>query len=239
MISLWKTATDLERLGALQRLTAEHYAHAIAATAQYAVEVERAQVEEFREHLHALAEALRAATSADDLKTIEASFRGELRDYRDKSQSKLANLRQEVTHAAAAAAHALAESVASNGSDHEKELERELRRLDGAARLDDVEEIRGSIHEAITTISSSLDQMRRANQLVVAQLQHEISLLHQPMQFERRSLHTDRASGAWNRQKVTARIDEFLGSGEPFCILMIAVSGNPETCRTAVIRAPW
>jgi GGDEF domain-containing protein len=222
LISLWKTATDMNRLDELQRLTAEHYALAINAAAQYAVEIERSQAEEFRVHLQALAKALRVAATTDDLKTVESSFRGELRDYRDKSQAQLVKLRQEVT-AAAAAVHSLAENVASNGSDHEKELERELKRLESAAKLDDLTDVRSSIHGAIGTIASSLDQMRRANQLVVAQLQNEIRLLHQAMQSERRSLYTDRASGAWNRQKMTARIDELLQRDEPFCILMIAV----------------
>jgi GGDEF domain-containing protein len=222
LISLWKAATDLDRLSELQRLTVENYALAITAAAQYAVEIERSQVEEFREHLQALAKALRVAGSTDDLKTIESSFRGELRDYRDKAHAQLVKLRQEVT-AAAAAVHSLAENVASNGSDHEKELERELKKLEIATKLDDLTDVRSSIHGAIGTIASSLDQMRRANQLVVAQLQNEIRLLHQAMQAERRALHTDRASGAWNRQKLVARIDELLKRDEPFCILMIAV----------------
>jgi GGDEF domain-containing protein len=222
LISLWKTATDLDRLGELLRVTAESYALAITATAQYAVEIEHSQAEEFREHLQVLAKTLRAATKTDDVRIVEASFRGELRDYRDLSQRQLTKLRQEVG-AAAAAVHALAENVAANGSDHEKELELELCKLDRAARLDDPNAVRDSIFAAISSIASSLDQMRRANRLVVAQLQNEIRLLHQAMQSERQSLFTDRASGAWNRQKLTGRIEELLQRDEPFCVLMIAL----------------
>jgi len=237
LISLWKTANDLDRLGDLQQLTVENYVLAITATAQYAVEIERAEVQEFRDHLEALAKALRGATSPDDLKVVESSFRGELREYRDKSKRQLEKLRQEVT-TAAATVHSLAENVAANGSDHERVLEGELKKLDGAAKLDNLTEVRGSIHNAITTISSSVDQMRRANRLVVAQLQNEIRLLHQAMQFERRSLFTDRVSGAWTRQKMTDRIDDLLRGEEPFCILMIAIRNlkrlNGHYSRTSI-----
>ena len=167
-------------------------------------------------------EQSRAAGTVDQLREAQSSFRGELREYRDKSAVQLKKMRQEVEDATAAMM-VFAETVASNGENHELEVQAKLQDLEATAKRDRIEEIRGGIGAAIAGIQSSVKQIQQANQLVVVQLQDEIRLLHQQIEQERRVLYTDRASGALNRQKIDTHIDNLLRQNQPFCLLLVWV----------------
>ena len=99
-------------------------------------------------------------------------------------------------------------------------------------------EIRGGIGGAVTAIQSSVENIQRSNQLVIAQLQDEIRLLHLQIQEERKALYTDRASGAWNREKIDLHIDNLLRQNQPFCLVLIWVRNlkrlDTQHSRTAV-----
>lgn len=223
MISLENNRTDLDRLEELQRTAADCYGLAIRSAAQYAVEVEPEPAAEFREHLGVLEGLWRAATDADEMRSVESSFRGELREYRDITRERLTRLRADV-EAAAAAMATFAGNVGANSQDHEVEIKKELHRLETISTSSDLLAMRDGIHAAIKGISSSFEQMRRNTQLVVAQLQDEIRLLHEEIQAERRVLLMDRASGVWNRQKMEVRIDELVRQNDTFCLLLVTVS---------------
>ncbi len=222
MISLLKTVTDMDRLDDLQRTTLECYALAIAATSEHSIEVDRAEAEAFRQHLKALEKRLRNLSLAESCKQVETAFEVELREYRDKSQRRVKQLRQDVS-AAADAMKLFAESVSSNGADHEKQVEGELGRLKTLTKIDNLTLIKGGIEDATTHIESSFEQLRRSNQLVIAQLQDEIRLLHQAIQTEKRAVFTDRQSGAWNRHKISERFDELIKENETFCVLVMRI----------------
>jgi len=221
LISIRKTLTELDRQE-LQDVTAQCYGLAIRSTAQYAIEVERGQAEEFRRHLDVLQQKLQASASSEDVQAVQASFRGELRDYRDKVQEKIAGLRKDM-EAAAAAMQTFADGVTATGADHEVQVKQQLAQLDAVAASTDLGRIRSGIHNATTGIAASFEQMRRSNQLVIAALRDEIRLLHEQRESERRSLFTDRSSGVWTRQKMDSRIDELIQLNQPFCLLLIFV----------------
>ena len=48
--------------------------------------------------------------------------------------------------------------------------------------------------------------------------------LHREMDSERRALFTDASSGAWTREKLTARIDDNLSGDDAFCVVMTALT---------------
>jgi GGDEF domain-containing protein len=212
----------MERLQELQRITNDGYAAAISAAAQYAVETDPEQAQEFRQHLQALAKLLQSPGTPEELQTIKVSLRGEFRDYQHVVHARLARLHQDVK-AAAAAMQNFAEGMVSGGADHEKQLDEELQRLEIVAKSDDLGKIRGGIRAATGNIASSVERLRRGNQLIIAQLQDEIRILHQEVQAERRAQYTDRASGAWNRQKITERVEELFRQNEPFCFLVVRI----------------
>jgi GGDEF domain-containing protein len=221
LISIRKSLTELDRQE-LQETTARCYALALRSTAQYAIEPEPGQAAEFREHLAVLQQKLEASGTSEDVQAVQASFRGELRDYRDKIHEKIGALRKEM-EAAAAAMQIFADGVTVSGADYDQQVKQQLVQLDATAASNDLGQIRRGIHSATTGIAASIDQMRRGNQLVIAGLRDEIRLLHRAIESERRSLFTDRSSGVWNRHKMDERIDELLRLNEPFCLLLIFV----------------
>ena len=228
LISIRKSVDDLSRLDefgrreALSKAIRDCYALAIHSTAHYAVEVDSALAVEFRNHLNKIEEQFRAAGSVEQITAAQSSFRGELREYRDKSAIQLQKMRKEVENATAAMT-IFAETVATNGENHELEVSNELLRLETAARSNKLEEIRNGVGSAVVGIQSSVEQIKRGNQLVVAQLQDEIRVLHLQIEQERKALFTDRASGAWNRAKIEIHLDNLLRQNQPFCVLLVCV----------------
>jgi GGDEF domain-containing protein len=225
LISILKSFNDLNRLDEAEKLLGcyvDSYAKAIDSTAHYAVEVDPLLAVEFRQNLKLIEEQSRTAATVDQLHDAQSSFRGELREYRDKSTVQLNKMRREVENATAAMI-VFAETLASNGENHELEVLTKLQDLEATAKKDRLEEIRGGIGVAVKGIQSSVEQMHRGNQLVVAQLHDEIRVLHHQIQQERKALYTDRASGAWNRQKIDTHIDNLLRQNQPFCLLLVSV----------------
>ncbi len=226
MISIRKSVNDLDRLEDLEKreklssVLLECYSLAINSSAHYAIEVDPGMAVDFRTHLKAIEEQSRSASSGEQLRALQSSFRGELREFRDKSAERLKGLRKELEDATAAM-QIFADTVASAGENHEHEVASQLRALESTAKSDKIDEVRKGIGTAVAGIESSVVEMQRSNQMVIAQLQDEIRALHQQIELERKALYTDRASGAWNRQKVDTHLDNLLRQNRPFCLLMV------------------
>lgn len=226
MISIRKSVEDLSRVDELEKREAlskailDCYTLAIRSTAHYAIEVDGALAIEFRTNLKEIEDLSRAAVSAEQVHSAQSSFRGELRDYHDKSNVQLQKLRKEMANASAAMT-VFADSVSSNGENHEAEVSTQLLALQAAGQSNNIDEIRGGIGAAVAGIQSSVEQIQRENQLITAQLHDEIRMLHLQMEEERRALLTDRGSGAWNRQKIDAHLDKLLRQNQPFCLLLV------------------
>jgi GGDEF domain-containing protein len=221
----------------LYRAASDCYVFALRSVSQYAVQIEPHQIAEFRLHLKGIEHQWNEAQGSDGLHAVQASFRGELREYRDRTREQLARLRKELEGAAAAMA-SFANGIAAHGADHEEDLKNQFKRLQLVSASNDIQEIRGGIRAALGEIAVSLDQVRRGNQLIVAQLQDEIRVLHQEFQAERRALFTDPASGAWTRAKVDMKIHELLRQGDRFCVIAVAFRNlsqvNRDYSRTLV-----
>jgi GGDEF domain-containing protein len=228
VISIRKSVDDLERLDELKKredlsgAILDCYTQAIHSSSHYVVEVDASLALEFRTHLKVIEEQSRSAASIDQLRRVQSSFRGELREYRDKSVQQLTKMRQEM-ESATNAMIIFADTVAFNGVNHEQEVQAQLRGLESTTQITSLNEIRGNINTAVTGIESSVQRMQRDNQLVIAQLQDEIRVLHQQIELERKALYTDQASGAWNRPKLETHIDNLLRQNQPFCLLLVCV----------------
>ena len=121
---------------------------------------------------------------------VQSSFRGELREYRDRSAEYLKKLRQQI-ETASAAMTLFANAVVINGDDHENAIRAELRALESTSKQNSIEEIRQGITAAVAAIEASVEQIHRTNQLMVAQLQDEIRTLHLQNEQERSAFFTD------------------------------------------------
>jgi GGDEF domain-containing protein len=221
MISLRKAATELERLEELKQTLAKCYALAIKSSSEYAVELDPHSTEYFRQRLLLLDTQCGQASAPEHYNAVQASLRGELRNYRDQAREQLGRMRKDLQNAAAAM-RVFAESVSTSGNDCDLQLRREVEQLEALAASDDIEKIRCGIESTTGAIIRSYGQLRRSHQLVVTQLQDEIRTLHQAMDNERSRMERDHASGAWNRQKLNQRIDQLLQRNDPFCVLLVS-----------------
>jgi GGDEF domain-containing protein len=222
LISLLKTALEMERLEKFKNAALECFGLSISSTEQNVIEFDEKEAASFRVKLRALISQLGAATTPDQLRKTQGLFRGELRDYKDATHEQIRRLRRDVD-AAASALEDFAAHTASSGDDHEKGLKEALYRLDLALASDRLDDIRAAIRSASTHILTSFEQMRAANHLAIAQLKDEIRLLHQKIQSGRRAAVPERPLEAWNRQEIDDRIDELLSKNTSFCLILVVL----------------
>jgi GGDEF domain-containing protein len=220
LISTGAAATELTRMENLLQTITAGYRNAVRSSAQCAIEMDSLDAQLFRQHIEALEEQLATAAAPEHWEALEASFRSELRAYRDKASGRLGQMRTEIK-AAADAMLIFADSVASNGLDHEQQLQEELGQLKSAIEDEDLSQVRAVIGSAVGGITASVAKMQSGHYLVIAQLRDEMRLLHQQIDAERRTLYTDRATGLWNRQKLDSQINDRLENDQPFCMLLV------------------
>src|SRR5579872_5944535 len=166
MISVRKAATELERLEDLQQTLAKCYALAIKSSAEYAVELDPHSTDYFRQRLELLDTQCGQASTPEHYNAVQASLRGELRNYRDQAREQLTRMRKDLQNAAAAM-KVFAESVSISGNDCDLELRRQVDQLEALAVSDDIEKIRRGIESSSGAIIRSYGQLRRSHQLVV------------------------------------------------------------------------
>ena len=208
MISLRKTADQLDC-----------YSQALRSTAQNVIEVDETEAARFRSDLEALRARLQSNSSPRDLEMIQYSFDAELKDYHQKTTKRIEGLRREVK-AAASAVESFAGSIYETEDTVETGLKQELSRLNKAASSDDIQVLRGAIAASTAKIAASIQQMRSATHLAIAQLKDEIRVLHEQVSASRPK-ETD--PSAESHQRIQAGIDDFMRKSAPFSVLLVVV----------------
>lgn len=219
MISLRKTANELERLEELHRTAVNCYSQALRSTEDNVIELDAAQAAHFRMQLQALRDQLRSDAGTSALESVQSSFDAELKVYRDKIRDQIQRLRREVK-AAAAAVESFAVSINESEVNLESGLKRELNSLKQSAASDDLPVIRRAIQESTAKIAANIEQMRSANQLAIAQLKDEIRLLHQEVQAARSKV-ADPSSES--HQRMAGRMEELIKKNSAFSVLLVVL----------------
>ena len=230
MISIRKAASDLDRLEELLQSVQQGYGEAVRSTAQYAIELDAGEASEFRAHLGRVEKQMEHAQAAADWTAVEASFRGELRAYRDKAAGQLERLRQQI-EASNNAVQLFTECVAAIDVDHEAQIQIALGQLGGLEESADVEAIHAGIRAATQAIGDSMIVLRLRHQAGIAELRDEIHVLHRQIENEHKAQFLDPATGAWNRRKLDVCIADLVEHNQPFCILLVSVRNLPRLDR--------
>jgi GGDEF domain-containing protein len=230
LISIRKAASDLDRMEELLQSAQQCYSQAIRSTAQYAIELDAADASEFRVHLGSVEKQMENAQGADDWSAVQASFRGELRVYRDKAAGQLERLYQQIK-ASTETVQLFTESVAAIDVDHEARIQGVLGELGALEQSADVGALHAGIRAATQTIGDSMIVMRRRHQAGIAELRDEIRALHKQIESEHKAKFLDPATGVWNRRKLDMRIADLVEHNQPFCILLICVRNLPRLDR--------
>ena len=125
---------------------------------------------------------------------------------------------------ASVALRVFSEGISSGSADYELQLRQELHQLESLAAIDDLSHVRAGIFASSAAILESHQRLDRSQRLVITQLKDEIRALHNAMENDRRRGYTDLFSGAWNRQKITERIDLLLAGTQPFWVLALQIT---------------
>ena len=223
MISLRKTSDAMETLEESVRAADECYTKTIRACSDCAVDFDAHALEEFREQLGLLEARTKGAATATEFRIACDSLRSQLEVYQSLGRERIGRIREDMK-SAAAAMKVFADGVSNGSADYEVRLRQEVRRLENLAGSNDLPEIRSGIREATAAILESHQQLESSNRMVISQLRDEIRTLHQAIDVERQKRMTDRVSGAWNRQKITERLELLLSHDQPFCVLVVGIS---------------
>jgi GGDEF domain-containing protein len=230
VISFRKSFSELDALAEARDVVKETLAQSIESAAEYAPEVSRSGADKMREHLRQLAAQVPSISTSEEFKVLHASFRGELRDYRDKVQMQVDQMRVEVANAVEAMSIFI-EGVTAAGDNQETILKREFNTLAATAQAGTIEQIRSAISQTAKAALKSCEDVKRSNQLIIAQLQDEIRSLHQEVEKEHRAALTDQATNLWNREKLDTRTKDLMLLDEPFCMFMIGIANLPALSR--------
>jgi GGDEF domain-containing protein len=221
MISIKESLAELERYDALRRLTLECYVSGIQNAARYAVELDDATTGPHRVHLDRLAAEV-AAGEQSVLLDSRATMRGLLRDYRDRASRYLNELREELAHSARAL-EGIMETMSEGDGDHHEALRKSIGRLRAIAALPEALPVREAVVSVTEAVEVQVEQIRKQGQLVVAQFEVEIRMLHRRIDGLEAAAMVDSMSKLLSRAEIEKRIG---GSGDEwFSLLLMRIEG--------------
>ena len=222
LISIRKVTSELDRLEKLRQAAATSYGQALDASAQYAIEIDPTDAQHFRARLLALGQQVEAARDPQAWQLIQASFRGELRDYRDCQGKHLDRLRASVK-SATEVLRSFVTSIASTEMDHEADMKLVVVELERLGHSGDLAEIQQGVRDAAQSLSENIAALQNQHQLALAMMRDEIRVLHEQIHFAEKAQFLDRATGIWNRQKLDQHLSELFERNQSFCLLLVCV----------------
>ena len=197
----------------------------LEAIQQYVVETDPASVREFRQrigqHLELLQLAAALNSEAEDTQ-FSSRISGDMREYADGANEYVRRIRKELETTAQALDAILQQT---QGSRSEQRLDAEVARLRSAVEEKDPESLRSRVSRAVEGIGACVEQLRREKNVVIAQLQDEIRLLHQTIDNSRRAAATDPVTGVLKREEAVKAIRRDLAAGRQVGVSRISI-GN-------------
>ncbi len=215
----------LDTVDAAKLAAVEAFARAIEATAQYAVELMPQEADAFREQLGALAREVKGADGPEQYSVAENALEFQLRAYQQDSHRELQRLRGELD-AAAEVLKTFAEGLAASGEEHAIRLDTELKRMEEAAREDDLEHLRQAVRGGVQAVRHSYQELEQKYTRVVAQLKDEIRVLHQQACGQR--TEDTESLGLRSRSKTDAMIENLLVRDVAFAVVLVKIEGLGE-----------
>ena len=221
MISIGQSVTELDRSDRLRQATFDCYVAAIRDTAHYAIELEETTTGPYKRYLETLA-AEAAGTEPASLMGTRATFRGLLRDYRDKASKFIQDLHEGLASRAQALEEILNSLLLSDG-DHETRLRSSIERLREISDLPEGAGVRTDLLAASETIGRSVEELKKQHELSIAQFQMEIHMLHKRIDSLEMAAMIESMSKLFSRAEMEERIGA--AQGEAYTLLLIRASG--------------
>ncbi len=220
MISIRSSMSELEKCERLRMLVQECYLSAIQNFAQYAVELDEGITGELRNHLAELAREAESC-SPEAISETRSTLRAVLREFRDKANAYLNQLREELSQTANGLQR-LVESLTENDGDHETKLRSALGCLRTLAEDSRAAGIAPFIRSSGDAIEQAIAEFRQQNQLTVSQFLAEINLLHKRIDALESAVSSDSLTKLFSRSDMEARIRAAQSGGS---LLLLSVQG--------------
>jgi len=191
---------------------------------QSVVETDPASVREFRQRIGQHIDLLHLTEALTD-EAADAKFSGtfsnDMRHYADSANAYIRKIRQELETTAQALDSILQQT---QGSRSEQRLDEEVERLRSAVQEKDPESLKTRVSRSVEGISACVEQIRREKNVVIAQLQDEIRLLHQTIDNSRRAAETDPVTGVLKREEAVKAIRRDLAAGRHVGVVRISIA---------------
>ncbi len=231
MISFQKSLTELDRAYSVERAALECYWSAIRSAEQYLVEVDPAETKATRAELCEVLAIAENSASPDQLLDTRGRLRASLRDYQDRTHSKIARLRADL-QSAVAAMQSAADSIVAQEGDHRARLGREIAHLKVSATFADLNQIRTAVLASAHGIEVCVERLQCENQLAIAQLSDEIRSLHEQIEEAGKMVTLDPSTGLFNHEQIELRVEVAASSGitKSLCLIYIRVRNYKLLC---------
>ena len=226
MISIQNEIRTAEDLQALLVALNECYRAAVADSSQYAVELDPSITPPHREALRRISEQIlpEAAGSSAGLASVRSSFRNVLRDYKEKAEHYLSDLRASLEEHTATLKTVL-DALTTDSEDGERRLRSEMKRFGELSAIKDVGEMRAGVLELKGSLEVCIEELERRNRITVAELTSEIQALQRQVD-SLRSPASEKGGSIDVRERVEAEI----AAGNAFLMLFVRIR-NLETIR--------
>ncbi|MGA3025973.1 MAG: hypothetical protein ABSF98_14480 [Bryobacteraceae bacterium] len=227
MISIQNEIRTAEDLHVLLLAVSENYRAAIEDNSQYAIDLDASITPAHREALRRIAERIsaEASGSVSALPSLRSSVRNVLRDYKEKAERYLSDLRGRLEEHANALQTVLGALTAGSG-DQERKLRSEMNRLGELAAVTSLAEMRAGVLELKGRLEACIDELERLNQITVAELTSEIHALQRQVD-QLKAPASDAGGGVGIRERVEAET----AAGNSFLLLFARIR-NLESVRT-------
>ena len=117
-----------------------------------------------------------------------------------------------------------AESLGHRDDLYAQQLDLVTKQLDGISKLDDISKIRATVEESATQLKNSVARMTSESRAVIEHLRVEVSTYQSKLEKAEHIAACDPLTGLGSRLWAEARIQQRIGTGLPFSIVMIDVT---------------
>jgi diguanylate cyclase (GGDEF)-like protein len=200
--------------------TMECYRSVLVAVGKSAVQGCPAIGAELERWLQKLESRISVTASPESLKETEQQIESELRAWGGRTAEHFKAKADDAKELLLALART-AESVGDRDQCYTNQFKGLTARLETIANLDDVSEIRSSLVKRVVELKTSVDQMARDSQRLVAQLQAEVCTYETRLKTVERMILKDELTGAENRRSVEERIQWSITKQQTFCVIMV------------------
>lgn len=114
-----------------------------------------------------------------------------------------------------------AESVGDRNTGYTQQFRSLTSRLENIADLDDLTEIRTSLVKGVQELKTSVDQMKRDSEQLVAQLQAEVTTYETRLREVEHLVLKDELTGVANRRSVEERMYWNIANEHTFCVVVL------------------